>query len=94
MVKKIKTYISRAARFITKGEPQVFVRVDSMIKGDLLKGKNVIITGASSGIGYETTKKCLLEGANVLCIARNEKKLLAAAERLKSETGSRKIYHL
>lgn len=94
MVKKIKTYISRAARFITKGEPQVFVRVDSMIKGDLLKGKNVIITGASSGIGYETAKKCLLEGANVLCIARNEKKLLDAAERLKSETGSRKIYHL
>lgn len=30
----------------------------------------------------------------MLCIARNEKKLLDAAERLKSETGSRKIYHL
>lgn len=94
MIRKIKTYISRGVRFVIKGEPQVFVRVDSVAKGDLLKGKNVIITGASSGIGYETAKKCLLEGANVLCIARNEKKLRAATERLEAETKSCKIHRL
>lgn len=94
MLKRIKTYISRAVRFIIKGEPQVFVRVDSVIKGNLLKGKNIIITGASSGIGYETAKKCLLEGGNVLCIARDEKKLTASVERLKAETKSDKICYL
>ena len=91
MIKRIKTYLYRAVRFVLKGEPQVYVRVDSVTKGNLLKGKNIIITGASSGIGYETAKKCLLEDGNILCIARNLEKLESAAERLKEETGSCKI---
>ncbi len=37
--------------------------------------KNVIITGSSKGIGYELTKKFLLEGHNVLAIARGERQL-------------------
>lgn len=88
MLGRIKLYLSRAVRFIIKGEPQVFVRVDSVTKGDLLKGKHIIITGASSGIGYETAKKCLLEGASILCVARNEAKLISAVEQLKQETGN------
>jgi 3-oxoacyl-[acyl-carrier protein] reductase len=94
MIKKIKLYLHRMIRFVSKGEPKVFVRVDSVTHGNLLFGKNIIITGASSGIGYETAKKCLLEGGNVLCIARNGDKLLAAVEKLKTETGSTKIQHL
>ena len=94
MLGKVKLYLSRAVRFVIKGEPQIFVRVDSVIKGDLLKGKHIIITGASSGIGYETAKKCLLEGAKVLCIARNEAKLLSTVERLKQETGNLNISYL
>lgn len=88
MLGRIKLYLSRAVRFIIKGEPQVLVRVDSVTKGDLLKGKHIIITGASSGIGYETAKKCLLEGASILCVARNEAKLISAVEQLKQETGN------
>lgn len=90
----LKKYLSRAVRFVLKGEPQVFVRVDSVLKGHLLDGKNIIITGASSGIGYETAKKCLLEGGNVLCVARNEEKLAKAVEILKQETKSDKIHYL
>lgn len=94
MIRKFKNYISRGIRFVVNGEPQVFVRVDSVINGELLKGRNIIITGASSGIGYETAKKCIQEGANVLCIARNEQKLKAAVDRLSAETKNNKIHYL
>lgn len=42
---RIKAYLYRAVRYVLKGEPQVFVKVDSVLKGDLLEGKNIIITG-------------------------------------------------
>ncbi len=94
MLTRIKMYLHRAVRYVVKGEPQVFVKVDSVFKGHLLEGKNIIITGASSGIGYETAKKCLLEGGNVLCIARNEEKLARAVENIKKETKNDNIHYL
>jgi 3-oxoacyl-[acyl-carrier protein] reductase len=93
-IKKLKKYLFRLIRFVAKGEPEVFVRIDSVIQGNLLLDKNIVITGASSGIGYETAKKCLLEGGNVLCVSRNGDKLSAAVEKLKMETGSGKVLHL
>ena len=40
-----------------------------------LKGKNIIVTGGSLGIGKETAKKLLDKGANVLVIGRSLKRL-------------------
>lgn len=40
-----------------------------------LKGKNIIITGASSGIGKEIAKLCVENGANVGLLGRNEEAL-------------------
>tara|TARA_B100000945_G_scaffold302212_1_gene285634 strand:- start:641 stop:1345 length:705 start_codon:yes stop_codon:yes gene_type:complete len=40
-----------------------------------LKGKNIIVTGGSLGIGKETAKKLLDKGANVLLIGRSLKRL-------------------
>ncbi len=39
------------------------------------KGKKVIVTGASSGIGLELTKRLLEEGCTVLAAVRNPKKM-------------------
>lgn len=43
-----------------------------------LKGKNIIVTGGSLGIGKETAKQLRAKGANVLITGRSETRLQAA----------------
>ncbi|HEY0392524.1 MAG TPA: SDR family oxidoreductase [Solirubrobacterales bacterium] len=45
-----------------------------------LKGRACVVTGASRGIGAETARLLCAEGADVLLVARGEKRLRAAAE--------------
>ena len=42
--------------------------------------KKIIVTGASSGIGYSTALKLANDGHHVFAIARSEKNLLQLAE--------------
>lgn len=48
-----------------------------------LLGKNVIITGASQGLGYQIAKDFITEGASLLVCARSHKNLSEAVETLK-----------
>ncbi|OJV86534.1 MAG: 3-oxoacyl-ACP reductase [Bacteroidia bacterium 44-10] len=50
--------------------------------GEILKDKNIIITGGSSGIGLSIAKKCIKEGATVLITGRNEEKLNRARDEI------------
>jgi short-subunit dehydrogenase len=49
-----------------------------------LSNKNILITGASSGIGYQLAKDLAKEGANLAILARRKKILDDLAEELKS----------
>lgn len=49
-------------------------RKDPKICPDEFKDKLVVITGATSGIGYVTARKYASKGANILCINRNPEK--------------------
>ena len=51
-----------------------------------LKGKNILITGASSGIGEATAILCDSLGANVILSGRNKENLNAVAKKLKNKT--------
>ena len=53
-----------------------------------LAGKIAIVGGASQGIGYGIAQELAREGATVAITARREKDLLAAAERLRNDTGA------
>jgi NAD(P)-dependent dehydrogenase (short-subunit alcohol dehydrogenase family) len=58
--------------------------LDPEICTDDFKNRLVVITGATSGIGYATAKKYASRGADILCINRNEKNSKELCETLKS----------
>jgi NAD(P)-dependent dehydrogenase (short-subunit alcohol dehydrogenase family) len=53
-----------------------------------LAGKNSVITGASSGLGFEIARSLAREGANLLLVGRDEGRTAEAASRLRAETGN------
>ncbi len=55
---------------------------------DALKGKQCIVTGATSGIGYETALGLAREGMGVTLISRSEDKLKDCVKRIRDETGN------
>ena len=56
-----------------------------------LEGKNVIITGANCGIGYETALELAKRGARVILACRDENKGQIAVDKIKAETKNDKI---
>ena len=52
-----------------------------------IKGRRAIVTGGSSGIGFETARQFLEEGVRVLITGRNESKLTKARDDLAKRTG-------
>ena len=59
------------------------LKLDPEICTDAFNDRLVVITGATSGIGYATAKKYASHGADLLCINRSEdksKELVATLE--------------
>lgn len=62
-------------------------RRDPKVCTDDFRGRLVVITGATSGIGYLTARKFAAHGANLLCINRNREKSEALCREIESDYG-------
>jgi retinol dehydrogenase-13 len=69
-------------------------RLDPKICTDDFKEKLVVITGATSGIGYHTARKYAAHGANLMCINRNLQKSEALCREIESEYGVKCDYKI
>jgi len=71
------------------GHPEI-KQVGTEGTGPLMEGKRILVTGASSGIGYGITERALQRGAaEVWICSRNEGRIKAAAEKLSAQYGDR-----
>lgn len=74
----------KAVRQCWKAGGVTQVSIAQINYGGILKGKRVLITGGSAGIGLAIAKKCLSEGAVVVITGRSLEKLEAAEKELDS----------
>ena len=77
-MKKIK----KIAKELIKSNKKVYANITYSNDDTSLINKSIIITGGSSGIGKAIAKKCIDCGAQVLIIAKEEKKLIEVQKEL------------
>lgn len=83
----LKHYIKRGVKFILHGVPErkVYAQVSYLAPSEMLKGRTALVTGGTSGIGYEVAKAYINAGARVVITGRNEEKVKKACEAINKE---------
>jgi NAD(P)-dependent dehydrogenase (short-subunit alcohol dehydrogenase family) len=61
---------------------------DEVLSGINLKGKRILVTGVSAGIGVETARSLAAHGAHIIGAARDLKKAQAATEQVRKDAGA------
>ncbi len=91
MLDKIKKLISlyltsfHYARECSKYGGLKKINIVYLSKNELLCGKNILITGGGSGIGFAIAQRCINSGGKVVITGRNEEKLKEALNILGSD---------
>lgn len=83
----LKQYIKRGVKFILHGVPErkVYAQVSYLAPSEMLKGRTALVTGGTSGIGFEVAKAYINAGARVVITGRNEEKVKKACEAINKE---------
>lgn len=72
---------------------KTYAQIVQLAPSELLRDKTALITGGTSGIGFEIAKAYINAGATVVITGRNREKLLAA-EKLLNQSGKGKCYSI
>ena len=83
----LKQYIKRGVKFILHGVPErkVYAQVSYLAPSEMLKDRTALVTGGTSGIGFEVAKAYINAGARVVITGRNEEKVKKACEVIDKE---------
>ncbi|WP_336525336.1 SDR family oxidoreductase [Bacteroides acidifaciens] len=83
----LKRSILRVAALLVPKE-KVVADVSELSASDMLRGRCALITGGTSGIGYEMAKAFVKAGATVVVTGRNRERVNEACRKLESEVGT------
>lgn len=83
----VKSIIKRGIRYIIKGVPtvNVYPQVSCLAPNELLKGRTALITGGTSGIGYEIAKAYINAGSKVIITGRRQERIDKACRDINDE---------
>lgn len=79
LIKKMK----RAGRYIIKGVPVIEAEISYISPNEVLKDRNILITGGTRGIGRSIAEVCIKEGAKVVIVGRNKESCEKVAQEIK-----------
>lgn len=91
----IKQYLKRGVQYIIHGQPiqKVYTQITYLAPTELLKGRTALITGGTSGIGYEIAKAFINAGAECIITGRTEEKVQKVCNKISEETNTKGTAH-